>query len=106
MHCAFCGSPNDDQSQFCFKCGKSLKSLQPETGKNVPETEVEYVIPFKNMYGLISYYIGIFSFIPFLGVILGITAIILGVIGLINANKAPRFVLFMLYYAQSMNSPI
>ena len=126
MHCASCGSLNDHQSQFCFKCGKPLKPVTPPTGKNVPETEVEYVIPFKNMYGLVSYYIGIFSFIPFIGIIFGISAIILGVIGLMKAYKDPRirgkihsvvgilcgilfglgqiFVLFMLYYARSMNS--
>jgi hypothetical protein len=40
------------------------------------------LIPYKNPKALIAYYLGVFSLIPCIGVLLGVTAIILGVLGL------------------------
>ena len=39
------------------------------------------VIPYKNPPSLIGYYLGVFSLIPVLGLLLGPAAIILGIIG-------------------------
>jgi hypothetical protein len=47
------------------------------------------VIPFKNPKALWAYYLGIFSFIPGLGILLGLTAMVLGIQGLLFANKNP-----------------
>ena len=40
------------------------------------------LIPYKNPKALISYYCGVFSLIPVIGIILGITSLILGIMGL------------------------
>lgn len=50
------------------------------------------LIPAKNPHSLWSYYLGIFSFFPCLGLAMGITAVILGVIAIkrFNANPAIR----------------
>ena len=47
------------------------------------------VIPYKNVPALISYYLGIFSIIPIIGILMGIAAVILGVIGLSKYKENP-----------------
>ena len=47
------------------------------------------VIPYKNPSALIAYYLGIFSFIPFIGLFLAVPAFILGVLGLIARKRNP-----------------
>ena len=48
------------------------------------------VIPYKNGTALGAYYCAVFSFIPVLGCALGPVAIILGVLGVLYANKHPK----------------
>ena len=48
------------------------------------------VIPYKNGTALGAYYCAVFSFIPVLGCALGPVAIILGVMGVLHANKYPK----------------
>ena len=48
------------------------------------------LIPYKNSKALIAYYLGIFSFIPLLGILLGVPAFFLGVYGLKDAGKNPQ----------------
>ena len=47
------------------------------------------VIPYKNPHALIAYYLGLFSLFPCVGFVLGIAALILGVIGLQKRAKNP-----------------
>jgi len=47
------------------------------------------IIPYKNPPALIAYYLGLFSIIPCFGVLLGIPAVILGIIGLVQRRKNP-----------------
>lgn len=47
------------------------------------------VIPYKNPCALIAYYLGIFSFVPGIGLFLGIAAVVLGFMGLRNHAKNP-----------------
>jgi len=48
------------------------------------------VIPYKNGKALAAYYCGVFSLIPVLGCVLGVVAIVLGVLGLQYASQHPR----------------
>src|SRR5438552_2413828 len=56
-----------------------------------PETEgkLAALIPYKNPKALASYYIGIFSLFPVLGLLLGPLAFVLGVMGLRTAGANP-----------------
>ncbi len=47
------------------------------------------VIPYKNLPALLAYYLGIFSFIPILGLFLAVPAVILGIIGLKKRRENP-----------------
>ncbi len=48
------------------------------------------VIPYRNPAALVGYYLGVFSFLPVLGVPLAIPAIILGIVGLVKRHRDPR----------------
>jgi hypothetical protein len=48
------------------------------------------IIPYKNPPALIAYYLGIFSFIPLLGLLLGVAALVLGIMGLNRAAQDPQ----------------
>lgn len=47
------------------------------------------IIPGRNPLALISYYLGIFAILPFVGIALGIGAVVLGVMGLKAYNRDP-----------------
>jgi hypothetical protein len=48
------------------------------------------LIPYKNPKALIAYYTGVFSLIPFLGLLLGPVALVFGILGKRYANANPR----------------
>ena len=51
---------------------------------------VSTIIPYKNPKALASYYLGIFSLIPIIGLLLAIVAIALGILGFRDRNRNPR----------------
>ncbi|HZW06075.1 MAG TPA: hypothetical protein VFF65_03040 [Phycisphaerales bacterium] len=53
------------------------------------DTAVSVVIPYRNAASLVGYYLGVFSLIPFIGIILAVPAIILGIVGMIKARTKP-----------------
>lgn len=48
------------------------------------------LVPYHNPAALTAYYMGIFSLLPFIGVVLGIPAFILGIIGWRNYRRKPE----------------
>lgn len=50
---------------------------------------VSTIIPYRNVPALVAYYLGVFSIIPCLGIILGIAAFVLGIVGLRKAAENP-----------------
>jgi uncharacterized membrane protein YvbJ len=89
MYCPQCGTQNNDNNFKCTSCGQILHpepKIVVETGDNVLAT----IIPYKNTSALIAYYLGVFSIIPCIGIILGIAAFILGLKGLSFAKKHPE----------------
>jgi hypothetical protein len=53
------------------------------------DNPVSMVIPYKNPKALIAYYLAIFSLIPCFGLLLGVAAFILGILGLKAAKAHP-----------------
>jgi hypothetical protein len=47
------------------------------------------LIPYKNPYALVGYYLSIFSMIPFVGIFLGVAGIICGIVGVRRRNRNP-----------------
>lgn len=60
-----------------------------ENTPNPQSSGVDSIIPYKNGAALAAYYLSVFSLVPFLGLCLGIPAIILGVVGLKKSRKYP-----------------
>jgi hypothetical protein len=68
------------------KAGISVRSRQKtEDSDNV----ISRIIPYKNPKALTSYYMGVFSLIPLIGIFLGLTAVILGFLGLRDKKANP-----------------
>lgn len=53
------------------------------------DTPIQKLIPYRNFCSLLGYYLGIFSLIPLVGILLALPALILGIIGLVIARKEP-----------------
>jgi hypothetical protein len=73
--------------------------IVPSTAAGAPPPPLPYqagdatagIIPYKNPHALTAYYLGIFSVIPALGLLLSLPAIILGIVGL-KKRKANRVI--------------
>jgi len=55
-----------------------------------PSSGMDALIPTKNPNALIAYYLGVFSLIPCIGLLLAVPALILGIKGLKFANEHPE----------------
>jgi hypothetical protein len=97
--CQKCGSPIAEGNLYCTQCGKPVSSgaAAPENNtfsaplkSDNPNENIRFFVPYSNPYGLASYYLGMASLIPFLGIFTGIAAVISGIIGLVKAQKNPQ----------------
>jgi hypothetical protein len=86
MYCWRCGEFNDDAKNKCVKCDAELRAVDIAC----PAESLSTLIPYKNSNALIAYYLGVFSLIPFFGMILGIVALILGLQGLAFYKQHPE----------------
>jgi len=50
---------------------------------------ISTLIPYRNVPALFAYYCGVFALIPCIGVLLGLAALILGIVGLKTAARQP-----------------
>jgi len=75
-----------------------VRNIKEATMEQIKQSNIESqekgdatggIIPYKNVPALVSYYLGLFSLIPFLGILLGIAAFILGIIGLKKKKEKP-----------------
>ena len=95
MKCSACQAEIKDFSTVCPKCGGDPNAnpyQAPAVAKSAPSTETDAtggMIPYKNPKALIAYYLGIFSFIPLLGLFLAVPAFVLGILGLRDRNRNP-----------------
>ncbi|HEV8579765.1 MAG TPA: DUF4190 domain-containing protein [Thermoanaerobaculia bacterium] len=90
MYCPRCGSQNAAGNLRCWSCGFELQSptaaAPPAT--SAPGSGIEVLIPYKNTMALTAYYLGIFSIVC--GLVLGLPALVLGILGLKHAGQHPE----------------
>jgi hypothetical protein len=56
-----------------------------------PDNEaIATLIPYRNPLALVGYYLGVFSLIPILGLLLGPAAVVLGILGIRHRAKYPQ----------------
>jgi len=89
IFCTKCGQKNLKKDIQCSKCSSKLHSHQQAAYIVKTDTTLGGLIP-NNTNALVAYYTGIFSIIPFVGILLGIAALIFGILGVKFANKNPE----------------
>jgi hypothetical protein len=89
-YCTQCGEKNLENNFKCVRCGALLHAPPPAQKVILDDSSFGGLIPYKNAQALWAYYLGIFSLIPFLGIPLAVAAIVLGIRGLLLANKHPE----------------
>jgi hypothetical protein len=88
IYCRMCGEKNSENSYKCTRCGVELHlPVRPATV--ALDNTMGGLIPYKNAAALWSYYLGVFSFIPVLGIPLGIAAVMTGLRGLSFVKQNP-----------------
>lgn len=96
--CARCGAPNEAGLAQCAHCGQNLMAAWPPHPTEVypayppPPSSGAFggLIPDKNPSALTSYYLGIFSIIPCVGLPMGIAAVVLGLRGMNLVKQHPE----------------
>ena len=69
----------------------STPPAPPEAPRHPAEpTLFDRLVPTRNPAALAGYYLGVFSFVPALGLLLGIPAIVCGIVGLVAAAREPE----------------
>ena len=63
--------------------------FQPDRQPETKSDATGGLIPYKNLYALVGYYLSIFSMIPFVGIPLGVAGIICGIVGVRRRNRNP-----------------
>ena len=89
MVCPKCGTENHDNNFKCAQCGEVLHPSPPPVAL-ASDDPFGGMIPTKNGPALASYYIGLFSVIPLLGLLMGLVAVVLGIKGLGKAREHPE----------------
>ena len=87
--CAACGESVAQGAVFCRYCGHDPRSGELAAAPAEGDA-TGGIIPYKNTPALASYYLGVFSLVPCLGIPLAISAIICGVLGLKKRKREPH----------------
>lgn len=88
MNCPHCQAPMTPEAQSCSRCGQPARTYGGPPP--VKGDATGGIIPYKNGPALIAYYLGLFSILPFIGIALGIAAVVLGVMGLQKFKQTPQ----------------
>ena len=104
MRCQQCGTPQPEGARFCITCGLPVETrragqpapVQSGSGPQAPpavqpasaDFPFQQLIPARNPPALIAYYLGVFSLVPCFAPLLGIPAVVFGIIGLRRAPAA------------------
>lgn len=89
IFCRACGLKHSDNAYKCTGCGALLHEELPSQYVVTDNGTMGGLFPYKNAQALWAYYLGVFAFVPFFGILLGIVALILGVRGLRYVDVHP-----------------
>jgi hypothetical protein len=78
---------NDQDSR---NAGQVIPPPVPPPMPQRPGDATGGLIPYKNAPALAAYYLGVFSVIPLIGTVLGLAALVLGIMGLRMAARRPE----------------
>ena len=87
MRCPTCEADVPEKATECPECGERIKRHR---GGDDEDGIVKKMIPYKNLSALIGYYLGVVALIPYVALLVGPLAIVLGIVGLIYGSKYPK----------------
>lgn len=90
IFCTKCGFRNRKPLVRCGGCGAGPKASAAGPVVTGSDGTFGGLIPYKNSSALVSYYLGVFSLLPCIGILTGVVAVILGIRGLRYAEKHPE----------------
>jgi DNA-directed RNA polymerase subunit RPC12/RpoP len=90
IFCTKCGQQNQDNNYKCTRCGFILHPVSQPGYVVASDNTLGGLIPYRNASALWAYYLGVFSLIPFLGIPIGIVAVVLGFRGLRYVERHPE----------------
>ena len=90
MQCPHCKTPLTPGAQFCSSCGQAIRPTYAGPPPASGGDATGGLIPYKNAPALTAYYLGLFSILPFLGIPMGIAAVVLGFMGLKKLKENPQ----------------
>jgi len=90
MFCPQCGQQNEDNNFKCTRCGFVLHAPTQPQYVLTDDSTLGGLIPYKNARALWGYYLGVFALIPFIGIPLGVAALVFGIKGLRFAKLHPE----------------
>lgn len=82
MYCRYCGNEISNNAEFCSNCGKKVSTyinVVPNTLKP-PENKLEKIASFLAKISLISMILAFHSYIALIGLIIGISSIVISVV--------------------------
>ena len=89
MFCPGCGAEVASIALACPRCGRDGEAVLPPPLPRRPVSTTEFFFP-RNGPALASYYLGVFSLIPAVGIVTGILAIVFGAKGLRLVREHPE----------------
>ncbi|MGE4490197.1 MAG: hypothetical protein AB7E95_11710 [Kiritimatiellales bacterium] len=90
IYCRMCGARNPENNYKCTQCGFELHPPNRPDILVADDNTLGGLIPYKNVCALWSYYLGVFSLLPLLGIAPGIAAVILGCRGITCSRRHPE----------------
>ena len=85
MFCTKCGAQIDDKAVICVKCGCSVANASPSTSAG-DNAALRLLVPIgRSGWAIAAGYIGLLSFIPFVGFL----ALALGIVAVRDLQKHP-----------------
>lgn len=87
MFCSHCGTKISENSNICYRCGHPVESGSQGNAVDREAATLRWCVPLgRSGWAIAAGYLGLLSFIPFIGVM----AIICGFLGLLSIAKDPQ----------------
>jgi hypothetical protein len=91
MRCAACQTENPDNAPACSKCGAKLATRNARrAGRGRDDTKFGSRALDKKGLGWLAYRCGVIGLIPFVGLVLGPMALVLGLIAWLRDRRGPH----------------
>lgn len=91
MFCTNCGAQVSDKATFCVKCGAKIPQTTIKTSSEAEDAALRLIVPVgRSVWAIASGYLGLLSFLPLIGLVIGMLAVFCGILAIVDINKHPE----------------